>query len=215
MSFRITLGRAAVMLGLGLGALAGTQAAEIAGMAASADAEQMLQWVRATQDHHGLPFAIVDKKAAAVFIFDAQAHPLGAAPVLLGEMPGDQTVPGVGDKPPSQVLPEERTTPAGRFASEPGRNLGGDTVVWVDYDSGFAIHRVRPGASHAGRMKRLLSASPAAHRASLGCVVVSSSFFDNVVAPTLASQPGVVYVLPETRPVQSLFRPEPVVTASR
>ncbi len=102
-------------------------------------------------------------------------------------------------------MPAERTTPAGRFASEPGRNLSGEHVVWVEYDSGFAIHRVRPGAGYERRLQRLASATPADNRASLGCVVVGPTFYDEVVAPALGQQRGVVYVLPETRPVASLF----------
>jgi hypothetical protein len=40
---------------------------------------------------------------------------------------------------------------------------------------------------------------------SLGCVVVPGEFFDRVVWPAFGQGAGVVYVLPETRPVASLF----------
>ena len=35
----------------------------------------------------------------------------------------------------AKIRPHERTTPAGRFASEPGRNTGGEDIVWVDYET--------------------------------------------------------------------------------
>ena len=115
------------------------------------------------------------------------------------------SVPGVGDKPLSQIRPEERTTPAGRFESEPGRNLSGEHIVWLDYDAGLAIHRVRPGASYGARVQRLSTDGGSDKRVSLGCVVVPEAFFDDVVAPVLGRQRGVVYVLPEMGPAQTTF----------
>lgn len=159
-------------------------------------------------DHHlGRPFAVVDKLDARLYVFDRDGRLVGQTPALLGQQPGDHTVPGVGDKPPSQVLPHERTTPAGRFAGEPGFNDEGDAVIWVDYDSGLAIHRVRPGASYELRMQRLAQPGVAGKRVSLGCVVVDGTFFDTVVRPTLGRSKSVIYVLPETRPVATLFGP--------
>ena len=49
------------------------------------------------------------------------------------------------------------TTPAGRFEAEPGINNKGEQVVWVDYDSAFAIHRLRPGFAYQSRATRLVS----------------------------------------------------------
>jgi hypothetical protein len=193
---------AALLLALGLVTV---QANELGGVAASDAALQMADWVHERADNRAQPYAIVDKQRAQLFVFDADGRLAGATPVLIGQQPGDETVPGVGDKPPSQVRPEERTTPAGRFASEPGRNLSGEDVVWVDYDSGFAIHRLRPGASYAPRLQRLRSPDPRAHRVSLGCIVVPVAFYEHVVAPRLGQHRGVVYVLPETRPLASLW----------
>jgi hypothetical protein len=178
---------------------------EVERMSASVDTRQVARWVLASGDNAGLPFAIVDKKEARLFVFGPQGRMLGTAPALIGQAPGDHTVPGVGDKPPAQVLPDERTTPAGRFVSEPGRNLGGERVVWVEYDSGFAIHRVRPDAAQQRRLRQLTSASPDDNRATLGCVVVDDDFYAGVVLPHLGRGAAVVYVLPETRAVSSLF----------
>ena len=169
----------------------------------SPDARQMRQWVQEHGDAQGRPFAVVDKKAATLFVFSARGELVGATPALLGLAPGDHAVPGIGQRPLSKIKPHERTTPAGRFASEPGLNLDGEHVIWVDYDAGFAIHRLRPGASLARRERQLATPTPGDNRASLGCVVVPGSFYDSVVRPVLGRGHGLVYVLPETRSLQS------------
>jgi len=171
----------------------------------STDTRQMAEWVLASADHQGQPFAIVDKKDARLFVFGANGRLLGASPALLGQTPGDQGLSDMGSRAPVQLLPAERTTPAGRFASEPGHNLQGEAVVWFNYEAALAIHRLRPAPAQERRPQRLLSDTPNDNRISLGCVIVAPSFFDTVVAPVLGRQRGVVYVLPETRPVQSLF----------
>ncbi len=171
----------------------------------SADARRVAHWIVGSGDNNGLPFAIVDKKDARLFIFEPGGRVIGATPALLGLAPGDHSLPGVGDKDPSLLKPFERTTPAGRFESEPGRNHTGEAIVWFDYDAALAIHRLRPGKTHATRVKSLASRVPADRRASLGCVVVPEAFYDSVVGPTLGSERGVVYVLPETLPADELF----------
>lgn len=171
----------------------------------SADARYAAQWIVDADDHRGLPFAIVDKKAARLFVFGPRGRLVGAAPALVGSASGDHATPGTGQLEPARIPLAERTTPAGRFASEPGRNLGGEAVVWVDYDAGLAIHRVRPDAAEAQREQRLASATPDDNRASLGCIVVMPAFYDGVVTPWLGAGRGVVYVLPESRPVAEMF----------
>ena len=165
----------------------------------------LAEWVHAARDNAGRPFAIVDKKAAALFLYTAEGQLLDATPVLLGMGLGDHSVPGVGDLPPARIPPADRTTPAGRFASEPGRNLDGEAVVWFDYDAGLAIHRLRAGAARAARQQRLDSRLPAAQRVSAGCVVVPVAFYESRVEPVLGRQRGVVYVLPEVRTVREVF----------
>lgn len=171
----------------------------------SADARRVAQWIVGSGDNKGLPFAIVDKKDARLFIFEPGGRIIGATPALLGLAPGDRSLPGVGDRDPSLLKPFERTTPAGRFESEPGRNHTGEAIVWFDYDAALAIHRLRPGKAHAARVKRLASQTPGDRRASLGCVVVPAAFYESVVGPTLGRERGVVYVLPETLPADEVF----------
>lgn len=190
-----------------------TSAAPSTLAAATADTRHVVQWVKATRDNEGLPYAVVDKKAARLHVFDARGALVGSSAVLLGVAIGDDTAPGVGAKPVKDLLPHELTTPAGRFVSEPGRNLDGEAVVWVDYDSGFALHRVRPGASEAGRRRKLATPTADDNRASLGCVVVPVAFYESVVQATFGQRRGVVYVLPETRPVRAVFGPEAAAEA--
>ena len=178
---------------------------EFGRQAASADARYAVQWVLDAADNNGLPFAVVDKKAARLFVFEAGGRLLGESPALLGLAVGDTSAPDVGILAQTYVPPQLRTTPAGRFDSEPGRNQKGEDVVRVDYDAAFAIHRLRPGAGHARRTRQPATSTPLDNRASLGCVVVPAAFYDSIVKHTLGSNKAVVYVLPETRPVQDLF----------
>jgi hypothetical protein len=158
----------------------------------------LAQRILASADHRGLPFAIVDKKTATLTVYLADGRLIGATPVLLGQTPGDRSVPGVGERAQSgQLRADDRTTPAGRFASEPGHNLAGEAIVWIDYPSALAIHRVRPGRSQERRVQGLASPDARDRRLSAGCVVVPEAFFDAVVRPVLGRGPGVVYVMPE------------------
>ena len=172
---------------------------------ASADARYAVRWVMASQDNQGKPFAIVDKKNAQIFVFEGKGHLIGASPALLGLSPGDTDVSDIADRQPTSLSTAERSTPAGRFLTEPGRNLNGEAVVWIDYAAKLAIHRLRPAAAHERRAARLASATPDDNRISLGCVIVTESFYETVISPVLGRSHGVVYVLPETRPVQHMF----------
>lgn len=171
----------------------------------SDDARYAAAWVLDRGDHQGRPFAIVDKRAARIHVFAADGRLLGASAVLLGSTPGDAAVPDIARRLPSSLGVDERTTPAGRFASEPGQNDRGEDIVWVDYDAALAIHRLRPAPLAQRRAQRLASATASEHRISLGCVVVPVAFYEEVVAPSLGRRHGVVYVLPETRAVREMF----------
>jgi len=158
----------------------------------------LAQQVIATADHGSLPFAVVDKKAAVLTVFLGNGQLVGSTPVLLGADHGDRAVPGVGERTQSgQLRKGDRVTTAGRFVSQPGRNLEGESVVWIDYDSALAIHRLRPGSSQQHRATRLASADPQARRVSAGCVVVPVAFYEAVVSPVLGRSRAVVYVMPE------------------
>jgi hypothetical protein len=172
---------------------------------ASADAQHIGNWVVDSGDNHGLPFVIVDKLDSKVFVFDDKGQLLGAAAALLGLAPGDTSVPGIGTRQMSTIRPDERTTPAGRFAASMERSLHGDEILWVDYDAAIALHRVITTVPKERRLQRLASQNPQERRITYGCINVPVKFFDQVVLPAFKSRPGVVYVLPETRSAREVF----------
>jgi hypothetical protein len=171
----------------------------------SDDARHVATWVVEAADNRGQPFAIVDKKSARIYVFEAAGHLLGASAVLLGSTVGDLARVDMTERSVAGLGAFERTTPAGRFASEPGHNDKGEDIVWVDYAAALAIHRLRPAPARERRPARLGSADPGEHRISAGCVVVPVAFYEAVVAPSLGRSRGVVYVLPESGPVQALL----------
>jgi hypothetical protein len=172
---------------------------------ASKDARHVANWVLDSGDNHNLPFVIVDKVQARVFVFSAAGQLLGAAPALLGLAVGDDSVPGIGDRALSTIRPDERTTPAGRFVVALGRNLQGKEVLWVDYEAAISLHPVITSNPKERRTQRLASPTPLDKRISYGCINVPEKFYTGVVSPTFRSTDGIVYVLPETQSPQKVF----------
>lgn len=150
-------------------------------------------------------FVIVDKKAAQLFLFDRHAKLLATTPVLLGQALGDVTVPGIGDRPVALVQPHERTTPAGRFVGERGRNARGEDVVWLDYDAAVSMHRVLTTDARERRLQRLASPSAADNRVSYGCINLPVDFYEFHIKPAFARQRAIVYVLPEVLTIRQVF----------
>jgi hypothetical protein len=171
----------------------------------SGTAQQLADRVLQSADNQNLPFIVIDKSQARVYVFHADGRLRGATPALMGLAIGDDTVPGIGQRKLSTIRPEERTTPAGRFMASLDRDIHGVEVLWVDYDSALSLHRVVPGTPKERRAQRLASPSPAERRISYGCINVPVRFYDEVVSPSFKGTYGVVYVLPETRPVESVF----------
>lgn len=181
------------------------RAADFASEHAAPAVRQMADLVLASGDHAGMHFVIVDKQHAKVFVFRPNGKLSGATPALMGSAKGDHSVPGIGERKMSAILPHERTTPAGRFESSPGVNLTGEDIVWVDYEAAVSMHRVRAHNKKERRLERLATATPDDNRISFGCINLPATFYDTVVKPALGSDPGVIYVLPETRSLQSVF----------
>ena len=182
-----------------------TALADFAGRTASDDTRRLADWVVAVRDNAGMPFVIVDKVAAEVFVFDAHGRLGGAAPALLGLTRGDDIVPGIGERRLAEIGPSDRVTPAGRFVASLGHDLGEKDVLWVDYKSGVALHRVITTNPREHRLRRLASPSPLQRRISYGCINVPAAFYDAVIDPAFAASSGVVYILPETRPLERVF----------
>lgn len=186
--------------------------------ALSADAGEIATWVRQSADNQGLPFAILDKKQAMVYVFAPDGHLRGSSPALIGLAKGDHSVPGIGERALSQIADEEKTTPAGRFLAETGRNAKGEDILWVDYDHAVSMHRVRPNIAAERRLERLASSTPLDNRISFGCINLPVAFYNTVVVPVMYSSApnspnnakqsvahSVVYVLPETQPISAFL----------
>lgn len=184
--------------------------ADFARERASKDARHIADWVVHSGDNHAaserrLPFVIVDKQDARVFVFDANGRLSGAAPALLGQARGDSSVAGIGNRKLSSIRPEEKTTPAGRFVADLGGNMSGKDVLWVDYDGAVSMHRVVTSNPKERRLQRLATPTPRDNRISFGCINVPVTFFENVVRPAFTGTNGIVYVLPETMPAHKVF----------
>jgi hypothetical protein len=178
----------------------------------SADVLAMHRWVKQTGDNRSGPFMVLDKRQARLWVFDRHGRTLAQSPVLLGTAVGDDSVPGIGERPMSQIAPHERTTPAGRYWAEPGVNAHGEDIFWVDYDVAVSLHRVRASNPAERRLERLATPTEKDNRISYGCINVPASFYDEQVRPLFTKAKGWIYVLPETRPVQTLFTPASVQT---
>ncbi|MEG3148529.1 hypothetical protein U1769_01430 [Sphingomonas sp. ZT3P38] len=172
----------------------------------SAAATRVADWIAASGDNRGLPYIIVDKQDAALFLFDAKGKPLGRAPVLIGVAPGDEATPGIGSKNLAEIGPAEKTTPAGRFLAKYGMAAGKQRVLWVDYATSVALHPIPPGASKKERRRqRMLSPTPEDNRITFGCINVPQAFYGKRVRPLFQRKGGYVYVLPDTKPIEAVF----------
>lgn len=172
--------------------------------AVSQDARDLVAWVLASRDNQLLPFVIIDKIEAKVFVFDRLGQLRGAAPALLGLGRGDDSVSGIGQRKLATIRPDERTTPAGRFQASLGHDFEQD-ILWVDYDTALSLHRVVTGSSKDRRRERLASATPNDNRISYGCINVPADFYDSVIVPIFTATVGIVYILPETKPLGTIF----------
>ena len=178
--------------------------ANFLGEVASEDARRVADWVVASGDNGGLPFVIIDKTGAKVFVFDNGGRLRGAAFALLGKARGDDSAPGIGNRKLSAIRPEERTTPAGRFVAALGHDFQHD-ILWIDYGASISLHRVIRGTPGDHRLERLATTSPLDKRITYGCVNVPVKFYEEVVLRTFTGTTGIVYILPEIKMIQAVF----------
>ncbi|HSI53467.1 MAG: hypothetical protein ACAH21_12645 [Ramlibacter sp.] len=169
------------------------------------DVRQLANWTVHVGDHQGKSFVIIDKKDARVYVFGQDGRLKSAAPVLLGSAIGDDNAPGIGQKAIADVLPEEKTTPTGRYEAQMGMNTRGEDVVWVDYDAAVSMHRVLTTNPAERRLERLATPDVADNRISYGCINVPRDFYEQVLAATVKATGAIIYVLPETRGAQQVF----------
>jgi hypothetical protein len=179
--------------------------ADFRGEKPSAEARLVGNWVVATGNAQRHAFVLVDKKDAHVYVFGPDGRLQDSAPALMGAARGDDSYPGIGDKPLNQVKPYEKTTPAGRFVAEIGLNASNEDIVWVSYDLAVSMHRVRPLVARERRLERLATLTTDDNRISFGCINLPVSFYEDVLKPTVQRYGAVVYVLPEVKSPQQVF----------
>lgn len=173
--------------------------------AAEADVDSMAKRIYATDNNTGKKFAIIDKVTAKLNLYDSSGNLMATSSVLVGQTLGDASVPGIGDRRIQDIAEHERTTPAGRFQSQPGMNLSGETVVWIDYEAAVSMHKLRPSKSGDKRPERMASDTPLDNRITYGCVNVPVDFYEKWIQPTLGKEAGIIYILPETQSAMKVF----------
>jgi hypothetical protein len=180
------------------------QTADFRDEVASDDARHVADWVVSSGDNRGMPFVIIDKVQAKVFVFDRVGRLRGATLALLGKARGDDSAPGIGNEKLSSMRPEDQTTPAGRFVASLGdyRNV---PILWVDYGLALSLHRVVRGNPGDHRLARLATTATLDKRISHGCINVPVKFFDDIVLETFNGTSGIVYILPEIKTIQDVF----------
>jgi hypothetical protein len=172
---------------------------------ASAEVTRVAETVVASRDNQRLPYIIIDKANARVFVFDARGRLKGSDAALLGLARGDRSARGIGARELAAIGPSERVTPAGRFLAYLDHDAHGQEILLIDYDASIALHPVIQGTVAERRAERLASATPDDNRISFGCINVPLRFYSEVVGPAFAHTSGYVYILPESGGWQSLF----------
>jgi len=171
----------------------------------SHDARRLANLVAEAGDNAHSAFAIVDKKLATIHVFDKDARLRASSLILLGSAPGDDAVPAASPRELAGLRPHERTTPAGRFVAERGGTLGDGEVFWVSYENRLAIHPVFSTNPAERELERAATPRPGEARKSYGCINVPAAFFKEVLRPVFA-QGAVIYILPEAKRLEQVFR---------
>ena len=196
-------------------AVACQAAPDFAAEPSSGDARFAAAWVLAGADNQDLPFAVVDNAMRGSMCSRPAAAWLGASAVLLGADP--RRFLGRHRSRPGQPDAGGAHHARRPIRSRPGRNDKGEDIVWIDYASSLAIHRLRPAPLQERRPARLASPSPEDNRISAGCVIVPLAFYEAVVAPTLGSRPQrrlrAARIAPGARHVRGA-RPQPALNSA-
>jgi hypothetical protein len=172
----------------------------------SSEVARVAAWVAGSGDNRGLPYTIIDKVNASLFMFDGKGKQVAAVPVLVGIMAGDEASPGVGSKKLADLGPAEKTTPAGRYLAKFGLPVAGQRVLWVDYATSVALHPIPADAgAKEKRRERMLSPEPEDNRITFGCINVPRAFYARQLAPGFRRKGGYVYILPDTKPIETVF----------
>ena len=180
-------------------------AAEFGAVKPTAAAREMADWIVSRRDNGKLPFMVLDKVDARLYVFEPNGELVDDTPVLLGSAHGDDTFPGIGNVPIKDVKPYQRTTAAGRFVTQPGLDIDHTDVVWLDYDAALAMHRVINKVKSEHRLQRIVSPDPRVRRISWGCINIPIDFFDRRISPVFGKGRGIAYIIPEVKTFAQVF----------
>lgn len=183
----------------------GSGAVDFKQQSVSSDVRHVANWIVESRDNRKLPFAIIDKVNARVFVFDANAQLLGSDAALLGMGRGDRYDVASGSQKMSSIKPDDRITPAGRFVVSLQHDIHGKEVLLIDYNASIALHPVVKGTPAERRAERLNSLTVEDNRISYGCINVPVKFYEKIVSPAFTKTNGVVYILPETSSAKTVF----------
>jgi|JI9StandDraft_1071089.scaffolds.fasta_scaffold10617_4 hypothetical protein len=183
----------------------GSGAIDFKQQSVSSDVKHVANWIMESRDNGKLPFAIIDKVNARVFVFDANGRLLGSDAALLGMGRGDRYDVASGNQKMSSIKPDDRITPAGRFVVSLQHDIHGKEVLLIDYNASIALHAVVKGTPAERRAERLNSLTAQDNRISYGCVNVPVKFYEKIVSPAFTKTNGVVYILPETSNAKTVF----------
>ena len=75
----------------------------------------------------------------------------------------------------------------------------------MDYAAAISLHPVVTGSRRDQRINRLKSPTPEDNRITYGCINVPRDFYAGAVAPLFLETGGIVYILPETKPLADVF----------
>jgi hypothetical protein len=181
---------------------------DLALRSSSEEVRRVARWVTRTGDNTGLPFVLIDKANARVYSYSPAGVLQAAAPVLLGMAKGDRLI-APNSAAMSEMPPQSRITPAGRFVSRLAIDSDGKELLVLDYDASISLHPVVKGTPEEHRAARLKSLSSDDNRISFGCVNAPPGFYTNFISAPFKHTKGIVYVLPEMGPASALFGFDP------
>ena len=186
---------------------------DLALQSSSEEVKRVARWVTRSRDNAGMPFVLIDKANARVYSFTPAGVLQASAPVLLGMAKGDRMI-APNSASMSQMAPQTRITPAGRFVSRLAIDSHGKELLVLDYDASISLHAVVKGTPKERRAERLASATSDDNRISFGCINAPPDFYANYISAPFKNTRGIVYVLPETSPAATLFGFSPDETAA-
>ena len=177
---------------------------DLALQSSSEEVRRVARWVTRSGDNSGLPFVLIDKANARVYSYNPAGVLQAAAPVLLGMAKGDKLI-APNSAAMSEMPPQSRITPAGRFVSRLAIDSDGKELLVLDYDASISLHPVVKGTPEEHRAARLKSPTSDDNRISFGCINAPPAFYTNFISAPFRHTKGIVYVLPEMGLASALF----------